>query len=213
MPRDDIFVCDLFSAQECRTIVEQMDKSCDKLSPSILAGTGSDKPGTKVYDRTNRFTYISGIPDVQDVYPFFERVSQKVGEFYSTDIEWWETPSFKIYPTGGHFSLHSDSILGPDGKRFKFNDRDYTIIIFLNDDYVGGELVFPDLKVEVKPVTGRLVCFPPDLRFMHKVNTVTEGTRYQLLTWMTARGTKREHDVSVHGKFLPRVDRKTWELL
>jgi predicted 2-oxoglutarate/Fe(II)-dependent dioxygenase YbiX len=195
------------TVEECKDLIEKMDKSCTKTSPALLAASN-----TVVMDFTNRFTYQSSIPHEPDCYPLLERAAKAIDEFFSVEIEHWETPSFKIYPVGGHFSLHADTILDSNGRGIKFQDRDYSAILFLNDDYEGGELVFPDLKVTVSASVGRLVSFPCTRAYMHKVEKVTAGTRYQILTFLKAKGTKIEHDPAVYGRLYPRVDRKTWEI-
>jgi prolyl 4-hydroxylase len=56
----------------------------------------------------------------------------------------------------GHFALHYDDIPKPgDGKR----RREASMLIYLNDVDVGGETVFPDYKIAVKPKQGRAVLF------------------------------------------------------
>lgn len=51
-----------------------------------------------------------------------------------------------------------------------------TIVIYLNDDYEGGELRFSELYEEIKPSSGELVMFPPN--FFHEGKPVTKGTKY-----------------------------------
>jgi len=43
--------------------------------------------------------------------------------------------------------------------------RDYTGLAYLNDDFTGGELVFPDLDVVIAPKPGLLVGFPSNHKF------------------------------------------------
>lgn len=60
------------------------------------------------------------------------------------------------------------------------SSRTHVMGIFLNDDYEGGELVFPEIKVSLKPKAGSLVFFPGYLT-RHGVNKVTSGTRINIL--------------------------------
>jgi hypothetical protein len=53
----------------------------------------------------------------------------------------------------------------------------YSIIIFLNDDFEGGELVFDNITI--KPVKNMLVTFSKELG--HHVKPVTRGDRYSLV--------------------------------
>jgi predicted 2-oxoglutarate/Fe(II)-dependent dioxygenase YbiX len=48
--------------------------------------------------------------------------------------------------------------------------------------------VFPALDLVIKPEAGTLVCFPSDHHYIHGVNSVTEGHRYTIVTWMRVKG-------------------------
>ena len=71
----------------------------------------------------------------------------------------------------------------------KHNDHSFdkehpliTIIVMLNDEFEGGELVLLD-DYEVKLKVGEAVFFPSNFMFPHQVRTVTKGIRYSLATW------------------------------
>lgn len=55
--------------------------------------------------------------------------------------------------------------------------------IFLNDDFEGGELVFPNHDVTIKPEAGKIVLFSSAFPFIHRVNPVLRGTRYAAVKW------------------------------
>lgn len=52
----------------------------------------------------------------------------------------------------------------------------------LNDNYKGGELVFFQDKT-YKVNKGDILIFPSNFLYPHKVNEVTEGTRYSFVSW------------------------------
>ena len=68
--------------------------------------------------------------------------------------------------------------------------RDYTGLAYLNDDFKGGELVFPDLDVVITPKPGLLVAFPSNHKFVHAVRKVLSGKRYSLPVWFTVNATE-----------------------
>jgi hypothetical protein len=53
-------------------------------------------------------------------------------------------------------------------------------IIYLNDDYIGGETVVD--KIKVIPKTGKVIIFSNG-KLEHCVNKIEEGTRYTLIGW------------------------------
>ena len=68
--------------------------------------------------------------------------------------------------------------------------RDYTGIAYLNHDFTGGELVFPDLGITIAPRPGLLVGFPSNHEFVHAVPKVLSGKRYSLPIWFTVNSAK-----------------------
>jgi hypothetical protein len=68
--------------------------------------------------------------------------------------------------------------------------RDYTGLVYLNDTFTGGELVFPDRDVVIVPKPGLLVAFPSNHEFVHAVPKVLRGKRYSLLNWFTVNRAK-----------------------
>jgi len=52
----------------------------------------------------------------------------------------------------------------------------------LNDDYEGGELVFPEQSSSIKPKAGDMVVFP-GYYVSHGVAEITKGTRRVLLVF------------------------------
>lgn len=83
---------------------------------------------------------------------------------------------------------------GPGGK-YEYHIDDYTnysrsisIIINLNDEYEGGDLVFSDQKkLETKRCKlkkGSIVFFPSNFMYPHKIEPITKGTRYSLVGWI-----------------------------
>jgi 2-oxoglutarate-Fe(II)-dependent oxygenase superfamily protein len=63
--------------------------------------------------------------------------------------------------------------------------RDYTALVYLNDNFTGGELVFPDRDVVIVPKSGLFVGFPSNHKFVHAVPNVLSGKRYSLPVWFT----------------------------
>jgi hypothetical protein len=72
------------------------------------------------------------------------------------------------YVDGGGIGVHADEQLGNDGS--------YSVIIYLNDNYDGGELGFPDYGIEIKPKTGDMIVFP--CNYMHYSNESFNGAKY-----------------------------------
>ncbi len=70
--------------------------------------------------------------------------------------------------------------------------REFTALLYLNDDFEGGEIVFEDgpynqLYRKIIPMRANtLVVTPNGKDFYHEVLTVRKGTRYSLHIWYTS---------------------------
>jgi hypothetical protein len=56
----------------------------------------------------------------------------------------------------------------------------YGLVIYLNDDFTGGELYYPNLGLEISPKRGMLVAHSSGEKYAHGVKEVTSGIRYGL---------------------------------
>jgi hypothetical protein len=65
-------------------------------------------------------------------------------------------------------------------KHFDFDFHTWTSVIYLNDDYEGGETVVGDK--EVVPLKGKIVTFQ-GVSVLHGVNKVLKGDRYTTPVW------------------------------
>lgn len=59
-------------------------------------------------------------------------------------------------------------------------NNDYlSIVVYLNDDYMGGEIVYPRLDKALHPLAGTAIIMDlHDKTYEHSVNAVTNGVKY-----------------------------------
>ena len=107
--------------------------------------------------------------------------------------DFFETPYVLRYKVGGKYGMHADSeIYDPEkGMFYRVADRDISILVYLNDDFEGGELTFNHLNYTYRPVAGDLVMFPSKNLFMHQAEPVTRGTKYALVSWASLKGSDK----------------------
>lgn len=79
------------------------------------------------------------------------------------------------YYQGGRYDAHRDN-LSVD------KHRKCTIVVYLNDDYRGGETDFPELKHTVRPRSGTAILFPAYL--LHAARVVRNGNKYVAVAWL-----------------------------
>lgn len=71
------------------------------------------------------------------------------------------------------------------GKPHIYHWRNFGCVYYLNDDYNGGEIYFPNQNIKIKPKPNTLVFFPGTLEFLHGVHPITNGIRYTLTSFWT----------------------------
>ena len=107
----------------------------------------------------------------------FDRIKDEIRNILNKDI--YEYVGFKgIYRSiqGQEMKTHSDQGLGP---KFK-----YGIVLYLNDNYSGGEIYYPNVGVEIKPKAYSLVLHPAHEAYRHGVKEVSYGTRYSMTVFV-----------------------------
>jgi hypothetical protein len=63
-------------------------------------------------------------------------------------------------------------------------NRSVSPILYLNDDYEGGEIEFVNFNLKIKPKPGSLYLFPATYAYRHIAHPVTSGTKYAIVTWL-----------------------------
>lgn len=133
---------------------------------------------------------VTGIVEQGDL---AERVVTLVRNAYAKELEPFfkcrfraiETPQVLRYTKGSHYKPHADSdVIDPVKRRWKKSkDRDYSLLIYLDSDFEGGELIFPNFNFWLRPEAGMLVAFPSDYRYLHGAMPVLTGVRHAIVSW------------------------------
>lgn len=86
------------------------------------------------------------------------------------------------WDVGGFANVHSDNS-NNDGEPNAFEINKYVAILYLNDDYEGGQLYFPEHDISFKPNAYSLYTFPGGVENLHGVSEITKGTRYTMVSF------------------------------
>lgn len=78
---------------------------------------------------------------------------------------------YRFYDTGGHYDWHVD-------KSHTNIQLKISILIFLNDDFEGGELAFVNDRIKIRPKKGSVIFFPCGPWFLHSSTPITEGNKH-----------------------------------
>lgn len=104
--------------------------------------------------------------------------------------------SNKVFQTAGDFEgtgfvtiqrMYEGSELKAHHDQYSDKFIEYAAVLYLNDDYRGGELFFSNFEGTVRPEPGSLMVFPGTALYEHGVHFVEEGpVRYVLPTFVKA---------------------------
>lgn len=138
--------------EECNNIIKT---SIGNLSPSRVYSDNDDVLSTSM--RKSNQCWLD------DSYDCAKIISERVKDYTKTHNNNQEQLQVVQYNKGGFFNPHYDACEGTSEycKRMDGNQgpRLYTVLIYLNDDFEGGETVFPKINKVVKPEKGKAVLF------------------------------------------------------
>jgi hypothetical protein len=115
---------------------------------------------------------------------FFDVVCSAVSNYRNTfgideNLFWGEGVNVLKYQTGQEYVAHYDG--------GTYSRRAVSPIVYLNEDYTGGEIEFVNQGVTIKPTAGMLALFPANYAFRHIAHPVKTGTKYAVVTWLHDR--------------------------
>jgi prolyl 4-hydroxylase len=170
----------LFTPEECANLVEE---ARPMLSPALIVDvtTGGQKRDPVRISDTCGFTWPLENPAVH-------ALNRRIAAASGTAPEQGEPLQVLRYGVGGEYKPHYDSIPGFT------NQRAMTMLVWLNEDYEGGETWFTEPQLALKGVAGDAVLFTnvgPDGRrdplSAHAGLPVTRGEKLIASKWIRDR--------------------------
>lgn len=139
------------------------------------------RPGWEFCPIANMHQYINGVysldrvePEVLPLLRVIDLAKNYFQDNYSMQNDFEYKRGFMgSMADGASLQEHSDDDDLYAGRRK--NERHYSGLLFLTDDYEGGELSFPEFDLKVKPPARGLVLFKGSIH--HGVDPVISGTR------------------------------------
>ena len=127
---------------------------------------------------------------------FQRRTAERLSDVYQLSAPLFtDTVQLNIWEEGQCLPPHVDNA-NPGGEPHPSYWRDFSSIVYLNDDYEGGELYFTAQDRTLRPRKGMLVAFSAGYWHEHGVLTVTRGRRIAMPAFYTFW--PRKADATVH---------------
>ena len=170
---------------ECDRIIAL---TANRLEPSRVYTADTD-----MHDTTNRKSDQAWLKNDSD--PLVKKIAQMVADYSEMPIENQEDLQVVHYEPGGFFKPHYDACEGKkdfcDRMDGLSGPRIWTYIIYLNDDFEGGETYFPYLNRHVVPKKGKCVVFQSSdengkliRQSLHGGEPVTKGIKWICNRWI-----------------------------
>jgi hypothetical protein len=102
---------------------------------------------------------------------YVEDAHQRPVKSVSNHAQKWEVGAFAPF--------HSDNT-DMEGNWSAWEKSKLVCLLYINDDYEGGELDFRDHDLTIKPKAGQLITFPGGILNVHQVKKVESGTRHTI---------------------------------
>lgn len=161
-------------------------------------------------DKNHHFVVGSDLTEnttIKNLFLKYEnKMREKAQEIYGLSLEKDRPLDLFIHPENSYLDPHTD-IIGYDQEEvydqpnlFEEQKKAWpflwsghlSIICYLNKDYDGGVLYFPDQNIEITPEPGLLVMFPGNLHFLHGVTKTVGTTRFTISLWTKFADFKNE---------------------
>ena len=110
-----------------------------------------------------------------DILPIYKTITERAKDLFESYFHFDDFVNLKRFRPGDSMGTHADEI--------GHNLIKYGIVVYINEDFNGGEIEYPDLELSIKPKARSLVIHPGNIN--HRVNEVLHGpTRYMMTTFV-----------------------------
>ena len=166
---------------ECDEIIKHIDANHNRSSVVVGGTDRSDITDHRTSSTSNLNTNDNLISSVHD----------KISAHLNLPRENGESLQGQLYEQGQYFKPHNDFFTGPayDMHCRASGNRTHTLMVYLNDDFAGGETNFPNLNKMVKPEKGKAIWW----KNMHEDQVLTDtlhegvpvksGKKYIVTSW------------------------------
>ena len=171
----------LFTLAECTYLIEA---ARPLLQPSVVVDppTGQQVPNPIRTSKGAAFPFV-------DENPAIHALNRRLAAASGTDVRAGEPLQVLSYSPGQQYHEHNDALPGVATDQ----QRVLTFLVYLDEDYEGGETSFPALGLKVRGKTGDGLLFRNassngelDPRAIHAGLAVTRGTKHLASRWIRA---------------------------
>lgn len=165
---------DFLSKKECEELINYFNSSEDEWKVTCFYASYVMDPNASFDNKTSELKTPEYFNDLKlKLKNIAEDVSPKKLRNLSLSAHKW---------TPGAFAAHHSDNTELDGTPNAWQDNKFVTIIYLNDDYEGGNLLFNAHRISISPSAGTVIAFDPGFTNLHGVSEITSGIRYTILS-------------------------------
>lgn len=169
---DVVFYNNFLTQEECETLVRVFEDEDQPWSMSAFFESYgmSIMPEDPILERYGLpRDYFGKLAD--RLHKVVEDAHERPVKSVSSHAQKWQIGAFAPF--------HSDNT-DMDGNPSAWEKSKLVCLLYINDDYGGGELDFRDHDISIKPVAGQLITFPGGFNNIHQVLPVKGSTRHTI---------------------------------
>lgn len=184
---DIVHFKNVISSEECKFIIDTIEKYC-VWNPAATYGGINDYRKTEMVLLTKIFGYSPDLFKAHSILAYeFKKTFEEFKKLYVYNVGLKTTKThtgfindegFQVlkYKPGDYYKEHID-FAGESERRV------YSTIVYLNNDYEGGETFFPRQNLLVKGNIGDIVFFPSTYTHPHIAKEIVSGQKYSAILW------------------------------
>lgn len=165
---------DFFTKEECQNLIDYFERDKDSWQETCFFNTRVMDPLAP---------YRSGTDNSNINVDFFNSLRERLRKYgedaMGRELKNLTLSSHKWYP-GAFAADHYDNA-EVDKTPNAWQDNKMVTIIYLNDNYEGGNLTFNEHKLSISPKQGTMIAFDVGIDNLHGVDKVISGERYTML--------------------------------
>jgi prolyl 4-hydroxylase len=173
-------ITDFLTNDECNSISDLIKQNHYQ---SLVAGTKSENYSNARTSSTSNLFEDNNI---------ISQINQKIYNELNITKEFAEPTQGQLYEIGQEYKYHNDYFWGSDVDKYcnVSGQRTYTCMIYLNDNFEGGETDFWYLGIKIKPKTGKAVFWKnseglgnENIGSLHAGSPVVSGEKMIITKW------------------------------
>jgi prolyl 4-hydroxylase len=174
-----IFMVPLFDAAACRRIIDEAEE-LNRWMPGKIQGSREGEEVSWVLSTGIRDALIMNLAEFPATLKSFDGkirsvIVPLVNKRWKMELNDHSGAQIIRYTPGGHYKPHIDNEPGID-------DRQFSVVCYLNDDFTGGSTDFPTMNYTAVPRAGHALVFPSE--YLHSSLPIVAGRKYILVAWL-----------------------------